>query len=658
MGDLGAYRRKRDFAVTGEPRGDAAPGSAARFVIQEHHARRLHWDLRLERDGVLASWAVPKGLPEAPGSNHFAARTEDHPLEYIDFHGEIPRGQYGAGAMTIWDRGTYETLKWEARKVEVALHGERIDARYALFAIGDGDAPKDWMVHRMDPPADPAREPMPARLVPMLARPGRLPEDPGWAFEIRWPGERALAYSSPGELRIQAAGIQDITSLYPELGRLGRALGSHNAVLDGVVVALADGGGPRPPTLARRAAADRPAELRRLAARLPATYVIFDLLWLDGDSLVDLPYVDRRRRLESLALAGDRWRVLDHVVGQGPAVRATSAAHGLGGVVAKRLDSAYRPGRRVDTWIEVDTGVAAEVTPVLPPRGDRPSPTVRVGRRDLRLADLDEVLHTQAGTTRRDVLDYYTAIAPVLLAQLHGRAVPVTRSPRVDRPGWVRTAAPADGDRSLAYVLTDDLAALVWLADLVPFAIDAPPALAAAPGQPTAVVFDLEPCAPATVVDCCEVALRLDGVLGSLGLQTFAKTSGAGGLHVYLPLGAEHASFAETAAFARAVAELLARDDPERVAAPATVSPVPAGRVCVDWRRNDQHTATAAAYSLRAGERLAVSTPLDWPEVSAGLTCDRPDALVFDPAQVVDRLTDRGDIFAPVLFLNQALPHL
>src|SRR5439155_5702881 len=176
---LQSYRSKRDFGRTREPRGrgSAEASRAPRFVIQEHSARRLHWDLRLERDGVLVCWALPKGLPEAPKENRFAAATEKHTLEYLDFHGEIPAGSYGAGTMTIWDRGTYECLKWEPRKVEVALHGERVDGRYALFPIASGEAPKDWMIHRMDPPEDPQREPMPERLTPMLACPGRLPSD-------------------------------------------------------------------------------------------------------------------------------------------------------------------------------------------------------------------------------------------------------------------------------------------------------------------------------------------------------------------------------------------------------------------------------------------------------------------------------------------------
>src|SRR6476620_3715635 len=161
MGDrLDSYRDKRDFGQTAEPRGASEAGSEAapqpRFVVQEHHARALHWDLRLEHDGVLASWAVPKGIPPDPARNHLAVRTEDHPLEYLEFHGEIPAGEYGAGTMRIWDRGTYELHKFRDEEVMVTLHGERVQGRYVLFRTKG----KDWMIHRMDPPEDPDREPM------------------------------------------------------------------------------------------------------------------------------------------------------------------------------------------------------------------------------------------------------------------------------------------------------------------------------------------------------------------------------------------------------------------------------------------------------------------------------------------------------------------
>ena len=360
---LNTYRAKRDFGATTEPAGEAGEGEGrARFVIQEHHATRLHWDLRLERDGVLASWAIPNGLPEEPKDNRLAVHTEDHPLEYLDFHGEIPRGSYGAGTMTVWDRGTYDELKWEPRKVEVALHGERVRGRYALFPIDKDEQPKNWMIHRMDPPADERREPMPDKLVPMMARAGKLPrDDERFAYEIKWDGVRAVAHSEPGRLRLHSRNLNDITARYPELARLNRALSHHRAILDGEVVALDADGRPSFGALQRRMHLSSESAVRRLAREAPVTYVIFDLLWLDGHSLMDLPYDERRARLVELGLKGERWRTPEHVVGHGADMLAASAAQGLEGVMAKRLDSTYEPGRRSPCWIKVKNVERQEV---------------------------------------------------------------------------------------------------------------------------------------------------------------------------------------------------------------------------------------------------------------------------------------------------------
>src|SRR5918996_6558002 len=158
---LDTYRAKRDFERTAEPSGKRrGKPKGARFVVQEHHARRLHWDLRMEHDGVAVSWALPRGVPAHPDENRLAVHTEDHPLEYLEFEGEIPKGEYGAGAMGIWDAGTYEAEKFRDDEVILTFAGERVEGRYALFQT-DG---KNWMIHRMDPPADPEREPMPDRL--------------------------------------------------------------------------------------------------------------------------------------------------------------------------------------------------------------------------------------------------------------------------------------------------------------------------------------------------------------------------------------------------------------------------------------------------------------------------------------------------------------
>jgi bifunctional non-homologous end joining protein LigD len=351
--NLDSYRAKRNFSATPEPSGDPGGSDAertSRFVVQEHHARSLHWDLRLEHDGTLASWAVPKGIPPDPRKNHLAVQTEDHPLEYLDFHGEIPEGQYGAGTMRIWDRGTYETHKWRDKEVMITFHGERVRGKYVLFRT-DG---KNWMIHRMDPPEDPDREPMPEHVKPMLARTGELPRDDGkWAYEIKWDGVRGIAYVDGGRLRLEARTGRDITSRYPELRELGRALAGRQAVLDGEVVAFDADGRPSFQKLQGRMHLTSEHTVRRLAQSDPVHYVIFDVLWLDGRSLLDLPYTERREQLMELGLNGPTWRTPANHVGDGAAMLEASRAQGLEGIIAKRLDAPYAPGRRTPAWVKV-----------------------------------------------------------------------------------------------------------------------------------------------------------------------------------------------------------------------------------------------------------------------------------------------------------------
>jgi bifunctional non-homologous end joining protein LigD len=353
-GGLERYRAKRDFGATPEPAPAPAEGvdgdDGARFVVQEHHARRLHWDLRLERDGVLASWAVPRGIPRDPATNHLAVRTEDHPLEYLDFHGDIPAGQYGAGTMSIWDRGTYETHKFRDDEVMITFHGERVRGRYVLFRTR-GD---DWMIHRMDPPEDPDFEPLPESMAPMMARLGVLPKPPDdrWAYEIKWDGVRALAFVSGGRVRLSNRNERDITARYPEVRPLGEALGAREALLDGEVVAF-DDGRPSFQRLQSRMHLASDAQVRRMAERQPVVYVIFDLLHLDGRSLIARPYEERRAMLLELGLAGPAWQVPGHHVGDGAAMLEASRTQGLEGIVAKRIDCPYEPGRRARNWIKI-----------------------------------------------------------------------------------------------------------------------------------------------------------------------------------------------------------------------------------------------------------------------------------------------------------------
>jgi bifunctional non-homologous end joining protein LigD len=353
---LGDYERKRDFDATAEPAQSSQKRrrkkkGEPRFVVQEHSARRLHWDLRLEHDGVAASWAIPNGIPEDPGENRKAVHTEDHPLEYLTWEGEIPQGQYGAGTMTVWDSGTYELEKWEPEKVIVVFHGERVQGRYALFHAGK--ATQDWMIHRMDPPAR-ERDPFPENLVPMLARLSKLPsDDSGWGVEVKWDGVRAIAYCQPGRLELQTRNLNEVTSQYPEVRRLARQLGSRDAVLDGELVAFDENGRPSFERLQQRMHLASDAVVRRRMRTHPVVYVIFDLLYLDGRDLSGEPYSRRREILEGLGLAGDAWQTPGHSVDHAEELLAASKEQGLEGVVLKRLDSVYAPGKRTGAWLKV-----------------------------------------------------------------------------------------------------------------------------------------------------------------------------------------------------------------------------------------------------------------------------------------------------------------
>jgi bifunctional non-homologous end joining protein LigD len=351
---LDSYRAKRDFSATPEPGPEGAPApkeGSSRFVVQEHHARRLHWDLRLERDGVLASWALPKGVPPDPKVNHLAVPTEDHPLEYLDFAGDIPRGSYGAGTMTIWDHGTYECYKWSEREVIVTFHGEKVHGRYALFRTGD----RRWMIHRMDPPEDPDREAMPRQMEPMLASASEaLPRDEGqWGYEIKWDGVRMIAFVAGGTVKLQGRRLLDATARYPEIRGIGDVVSSHEVVLDGEVVALDEEGRPSFGLLQQRMNVAGAAAQRRLAREVPVVYMIFDLLYLDGHQTVALSYTERRRLLEELSLSGPSWQTPSYHVGDGAALLDATRAQGLEGLVAKRLDSLYQPGRRSSAWVKV-----------------------------------------------------------------------------------------------------------------------------------------------------------------------------------------------------------------------------------------------------------------------------------------------------------------
>jgi bifunctional non-homologous end joining protein LigD len=358
---LDSYDAKRDFARTPEPRGKARrrrTSGLPKFVVQEHHASALHWDFRLEHDGVGPSWAVPKGIPLDPKTNHLAVRVEDHPLDYFSFEGRIGEGQYGGGQVTIWDAGDYELEEWEDTKVKVVLHGERLQGRYVLFQTHG----KNWMIHRMDAPTQPDFAPVPQLIKPMLAVTGPMPEGKDWSYEMKWDGLRAVVYVDGGRARVMTRNDREVLSQYPELRALAESMGSTQAVLDGEIVAFDEQGRPSFGRLQQRMHVTKAAALDRLRQDVPIHYVIFDLLHLDGRSLLDEPLSERRRLLAGLELSGGFWSTPgDFTDVDGNDILAASLSQGLEGVVAKRLDSRYLPGKRSELWTKVKNFRTQEV---------------------------------------------------------------------------------------------------------------------------------------------------------------------------------------------------------------------------------------------------------------------------------------------------------
>jgi len=339
---LARYRAMRDFERTPEPSGDERAASAAeaggRFVVQEHHATSMHWDLRLERDGVLVSWAVPKGIPPDPRVNHLAVHTEDHPMMYLDFAGDIPKGEYGGGRMTVWDTGTYTCEKWRDDEVMITLAGRRARGRHVLFRTGGNQ----WMLHRLDAAEDPGRQPMPEGLRPLVAPDGPLPDDEEtWSFEPAFGGQRVVVSSEGGRARAVDAGGHDVTNHYPELRELGRAVGAVMAAMEGELVVTGGDGRPDPAALARRLAATGDAAVRRLAGRSPAAFFASDVVWLEGHDTTALPFRQRRRLLERIELSGPSWHTSPTSAGDGTALLTAAREQGLAGVVARRLDGGY-----------------------------------------------------------------------------------------------------------------------------------------------------------------------------------------------------------------------------------------------------------------------------------------------------------------------------
>ena len=427
---LTEYRRKRSFGTTPEPAGQVGPKSAgiSRFVVQKHAASRLHYDFRLEHDGVLLSWAVPKGPSLNPADKRLAVHVEDHPVEYFDFEGRIPRGEYGGGTVMVWDWGGVRWLGPDVDEmlkkgdVKFELYGRKLKGTFALVGGRNG---KDWLlIKKRDEAATEApvtdldrsvlsgrsmdeigsadervwhsgvdarnqvagttafidlsqahAAPFPTTFEPMLATATSKPfDDPKWSYEIKLDGFRTLALVRNGKVKLLSRRGGDATRQFPELSQLAILSRSHAAVLDGEVVALDEEGMPSFGRLQERTGWKGGSSGNAPHASIPIVFYVFDIVHDNGLSLVDVPLAERRRLLAARLLDGPSVRLLDSFGGEdGSLLYQLVQQQGQEGLVAKRLNSRYLPGKRSKDWLKVKAirDQACAVVGYTPPQGGR-----------------------------------------------------------------------------------------------------------------------------------------------------------------------------------------------------------------------------------------------------------------------------------------------
>jgi bifunctional non-homologous end joining protein LigD len=760
---LSEYRRKRDPAKTPEPfSGEERRSTQPIFVVQRHDARRLHYDFRLERGGALASWAVPKGVPVAPGARALAVHVEDHPLEYATFHGEIPKGQYGAGTVEIWDDGTYDLLEEKRNgQLTVDLHGTRLHGRYTLVPARLDGKEENWLLIKGHDEGD---EPVQGTYRPMLASlETHIPHGEAWTFEVKFDGYRAVAYIRGGECRLVSRNDNDLTERFPDVAKaLVKAVKSPNAVVDGEVTRIDPAG--------------RTSFSELQQGTGPLVYYAFDLLELDGEPLVELPLAERKARLERLLDRRVKNVAFSQGFDDGDALFEVAREQKLEGVVAKRVESTYKPGRRTRDWLKIKSDNTDEfvvvgytrgagrragtfgslvlavnegtelryvgnvgtgfddaeirkllgllrplhrdtspfaVVPKMPRvrKGDvqwvepqlvaqvrygewthdghlrhpayqgiredkdagevvAPQPiedVIRVGRRELRLSNLDKPFWPDAGITKGDLLRYYRAVAPVLLPHLENRPFTMRRYPDgaygeaffqkdapKHMPEWIPTfhalVSARDSARTKKWIdfpLVNDELALLWMVNMGCIDMNAWYSRVDKPDRPDFVLFDLDPTPEVPWQQTVEVALILKELLDALELVSFPKTSGGKGFHVLVPID-RRSTYDDTRQFAEIVAGAIARSHPKL----ATTEWSKARRrgVLVDANQNGEGKTIASVYSVRPKPNAPVSTPLRWDEVD-----DRLNPSIYTMRVVLERVRMHGDLYAGVLTTRQSL---
>ena len=749
--DIEEYRRKRRFDRTPEPPARPAddPGPAEErrvFVIHRHEARRLHYDLRLEMDGVLRSWAVPKGFSYDPQDKKLAVQTEDHPIEYEDFHGVIPKGEYGAGTMTIWDRGTYTFRNRDAGKgvekgkLEIILYGRRLRGEwhmvktkkeehgwllfksrdlYARTAEESAGADLRAAVPAAMPWSDPETEASflartfegeameavaaedggaeggatesgaaesgaaesgeaeggeakgnatskgvtePARKAskaaasdpkPML--PGkRLAEpfaDPDWLFEMGFEGQRVWLVKTGDEIEIRV-GKKEIAAAFPELVRDARKIRAERVVIDGMMVALDDGGRPSAAALEERILGvnDRPVQV-----------YLFDVIYFEEYDVRDVPLIERKAQLASLLPTLRTLQYVDHVPGNGETLARAMSQSGLTLMIGKRTTSSYESGKSKD-WVQI---------PVLPvgdarrrSLGEALAEGIHLKPKDerIRFTNLKKVYWPDEGFTKGDLVAYYEQIAEFILPYLVDRPVHLYRFPdgiegeafyQHEAPGhlpqWFDTIPIPSGSkgRDVPHMVVTDRSSLLYLINLG--SIDLHPWLSHRPtlDSPDWAVIDLDP-KEAPFTDVVKIARAVKKILDAIGLRAGLKTSGSTGLHIFIPIAPGY-DYDQARGFAEALARVVAKEQKD-IATVERVTRHRKSKVYVDFLQNRQGQTVLPAYVVRPKPGATVSTPLHWEELESPFT-----PADFHIRNVPQRLAKVGDLFRPYLGLHQDL---
>ncbi len=663
-----AYKSKRDFTRTPEPR----PRRRARegghsFVVHRHEARNLHYDLRIQADGVLACWAVPKGFSYAPSDKRLAVRTEDHPMEYESFEGAIPKGQYGAGTMKIWDSGEYTLLKapaiskaLEKGEVKLELKGHHLRGEWHLVQTKAAEG-RNWLLFKardryagsgsdLFGGADMSKavaRPMSRRISRMEPAEGFTAfSDPDWLFEPALVGKRVLAFIDDESVALRAGAVDLAPHLPSIVTHLGK-LRARRAVLDGVVVALDDHGMP----------SEKSVETELAGSGEKCVLYVFDVLYAEDWDLRRLPLSERRAVLRGLLPDSGKLLLVDAMVERGEVLARAAAESGFPAVIAKRASSSYRSGVSDDWWrIPVRRTAAkkksARRTGRASAKSGSPSVTVTNPRK---------VYWPEQGFTKQDLVSYYDRMAHWILPYLKDRPLHLYRWPDGIRgksfyqkqlpegmPDWIETTNVArEGEEPTFYAVCNDRRTLLTLVNLG--TIDLHPWLSrrGSLDSPDWSILDLDP-KEAPFSSVVKIARILGKLLGGIGIEPYLKTSGSTGLHVCIPLKPGY-TYDQSRMFCETIARLVVREHADLATVDRAVSRR-GGRVYIDFLQNRREQTVVPAYVVRPVEAASVSTPIAWDELEGELQNSH-----FTLATAPARVERMGDLFRTALRRPQDL---